>query len=197
MIRRALIILGIIGVSLYMAFPLRDAVYAMIIVPSAYVFWALGLAYRSVPQVLWWAGVSIIVLLILLRGLMPRSRIRKSPQPKMDKPMGQVELLSTLITKTRRGYYSKWLIANRLGKIAFQTLSQRETGKQRSFFDPLTGPDWTPEPGVESYLETGFHGSFADFPQKRKFFSSPIQTPLDQDVKEVIQFLESQLRMDK
>lgn len=193
MIRRTLIILGIVGVSLLLAFPLRDAVYQMIIVPAAYGFWVLGLAYRSVPQVLWWAGVSVIVLIILLRGLMPQPRVKKRAPIDADDVMGQVESFSTLITKTGRGNYTKWLIANRLGKIAHQTLAQRETGKQRFFFDPLTGPDWTPDPDVQSYLEAGLHGSFTDFPQKRRFFLPPAQTILDHDLREVVQYLESQM----
>ena len=145
MIRRVLIILGIVVVSLVLAFPLRDAVYQMIIVPAAYVFWMLGLAYRAVPQVLWWAGVSVIVLVILLRGLMPLPRVKKEKSVEADEIMGQVETLSTLLKKTERGNYTKWLIANRLGKIAYQILTQRETGKERFLYDPLSGPDWTPE----------------------------------------------------
>ena len=193
MIRRALIILGIIGVSLLLAFPLRDAVYQMIIVPAAYTFWALGLAYRSVPQVLWWAGVSVVVLVILLRGLMPQPRVKKKAPVKADEIMGQVETFSALITKTERGNYTKWLIANRLAKTAHQILAQRETGKQRFFFDPLTGPDWTPDSIVQSYLEAGLHGSFTDFPQKRRFFSPPEQTILDHDLDKVVEYLESQI----
>lgn len=193
MIRRVIIILGIIGVSLLLAFPLRDAVYQMIIVPAAYAFWALGLAYHSVPQVLWWAGVSLIVLVILLRGLMPQPRVKKSAPIEADDIMGQVEALSTLIAKTERGNYTKWLIANRLGKIAHQTLAQRDTGKQRFFYDPLTGPDWIPNSEVQSYLEAGLHASFTDFPQKRRFFSPPVKTILDHDMKEVVQYLESQV----
>lgn len=193
MIRRALIVLGIFGISLLLAFPLRDAVYQMIIVPVAYMFWALGLAYHSVPQVLWWAGVSMIVLVILVRGILPQRRTKKSKPIKPDETLGQVETLSVLLTKTERGNYTKWLIANRLGKIAYQTLAQRETGKQRFFFDPLTGPDWTPDSNVQSYLEAGLHGSFTDFPQKRKFFSTPKQTILDHDLGDVIHYLESQV----
>lgn len=193
MIRRALIILGIVGVSLLLAFPLRDAVYQMIIVPVAYVFWMLGLAYRSVPQVLWWAGVSVIVIIILLRGLMPLPRVKKRKPVEADAIMGQVETLSALLTKTERGNYTKWLVANRLGKIAHQTLAQRETGKERFLYDPLSGPDWTPNDDVQSYLVAGLHGSFTDFPQKRRFFLPPLQTILDHDLKEVVQYLESQV----
>jgi hypothetical protein len=193
MMRRILVVLGILGISLVLAFPLRDAVYAMVIVPAAYAFWLLGLMYHSVHQLLWWSIVFVVVLVILIRGLLPQSRVKKSSTPRAKPIKGQVESLSVSLKKAERGIYSKWLIANRVGRIAFQILSQRQTGKQRSFFDPLTGSDWTPDSGVQSYLESGFHGSFADYPQKRRFFSPTVQTPLDHDVKEVIQYLESQI----
>jgi hypothetical protein len=69
----------------------------------------------------------------------------------------------------------------------------RMGGKTRSYFDPLTGPDWTPDENVQAYLEAGLRGSFADYPQGRRFFSKPEPTPLDKDVGEVIEFLEEQV----
>lgn len=194
MIRRVLIVLGIIAVSLVLAFPLRDAVYAMIIVPAAYLFWVLGLVYRSVNQSLWWGLASLLVIFILLIGLWPQPRPKKRVVPEHKKTVGQVESLSTSMKKAEQGIYFKWLIANRISRIAFQILSKRETGKTRSFFDPLTGPGWEPSPKVQAYLEAGLHGSFADYPQQSRFFSRPINnTPMDHDLGEVIEYLEMQV----
>jgi hypothetical protein len=72
--RRILIVLGIVTISLILAFPLRDAVFAAIIVPVSYLFWLLGLVYRSIHQSLWWSMASILVLVIVLRGLVPQSQ---------------------------------------------------------------------------------------------------------------------------
>jgi len=81
-----------------------------------------------------------------------------------------------------------------LGKIANQILANRSTGKTRSFFEPLIGPDWSPDPPVQSFLESGLHGSFADYPQERRFFSAPMQkTPLDHDLNEIVRYLETQV----
>jgi len=194
MIRRVLVVLGIVAVSLVLAFPLRDAVYAMIIVPAAYLFWALGLIYHSVNQSLWWGLASVIVTLILLIGLWPQPKPRKEKALAHKKAVGQVETLSTAMKKAERGIYFKWLIANRVSKIAFQILSRRETGKERSFFDPLAGPGWEPNPNVQAYLEAGLHGSFADYPQTSRFFSRLItNTPMDHDLNDVIEYLETQV----
>lgn len=191
--QRIFAMIGIGIVALLLAFPLRDAVFQAVIVPIAYVFWVLGLAYRAVHQTIWWAVALLFVLFLLSRSLLPKFKFKERFRLKKKPVVGQVEDLAAWLKKAERGVYFKWLVANRLGKIANQILANRSTEKPRSFFDPLTGPDWKPDTPVQSYLETGLHGSFADYPQKNRFFSTQIQTPMDHDVNEVIQFLESQV----
>jgi len=191
--QRILAMIGIGVIALLLAFPLRDAVFRTIVVPLAYLFWVLGLVYRAVHQTIWWAVAFLFVLFLLSRSLLPKFKIKEKFRLKKKPAIGQVENLATWLKKTERGIYFKWLIANRLGKIANQILENRSTGKQRSFFDPLTGPDWTPDSGVQTYLESGLYGSFADYPQKNSFFSIPTKTPMDHDVGDVVQFLESQV----
>ena len=191
--RRLLAMIGIAGIAILLAFPLREAVYGMIIVPAAYVYWVLSLLYRSVHQAIWWSLSLLIVLIILTRSVWPQFKVLKRTSLKSKPVAGQVESLAIWMKKTNQGVYFKWLIANRLGKIANQILVNRSVGRQRSFFDPLIGPDWTPDAHIQAYLESGLHGSFADYPQKNKFFSTPSRTPLDHELKDVIQYLESQV----
>jgi len=193
-LQRNLALIGIVLIALFLAFPLRDAVYEMVIVPAAYLWWVLGLWYHSVHQSIWWIVALLLVLVTLSRSLRPIGRIRERVRLKTRPVVGQVESLTVWLKRTERGIYFKWLIANRLGKIAHEILAQRMGGKPRSFFDPLTGPDWTPDAGVQQYLEIGLKGSFADYPQERnRWFSKPAPTPLDHDVNDVVQYLESQI----
>ena len=192
-IQRILAVIGIIGIALLLAFPLRDAVFRTIVVPLSYLFWILGIAYHAVHQTIWWAVMLLVVLYLLSRSLVPKFKVAERFQLKKKPAVGPVEGLANWVKKTERGIYFKWLIANRLGKIANQILANRSTGKPRSFFDPLTGPDWNPDPPVQSYLESGLQGSFADYPQKRRFFSPPVQTPLDHDLDEIVNYLEVQV----
>jgi len=192
-LQRNLALTGIVIVALLLAFPLRDAVYETVIIPAAYVWWVVGLWYHSVHQSIWWIVALLIVLVTLARSLRSTGRIRERIRLKSRPVIGQVEGLSVWVKRTERGIYFKWLIANRLGKVAHEILLQRMGGKTRSFFDPLTGPDWTPDEPVQLYLESGLKGSFADYPQERRFFSKPPLTPLDHDVDDVIKFLESQV----
>jgi hypothetical protein len=183
---------GIVIIALLLAFPLRDAVYDAVIVPAAYALWFLGLLYHAVHQSIWWGLALLIVLVILARSLRSTGRIRERVRLKSRPVVGQVENLSAWVRRTDRGIYFKWLIANRLGKVAHEILLQRLGGRTRSYFDPLTGPDWTPDSSVQQYIEAGLKGSFADYPQKRRPFSKPAPTPLDHDVKDVLEYLESQ-----
>ena len=191
--QRTIAMIGILLIAILLAFPLRDSVYALVIIPVSYVLWVLSLIYHSVDQVLWWIVLLVAVLAIISRSLLPKVKLVERHTLKTRPIVGQVESLSLWMKKARHGIYFKWLIANRLGKIAHQILIQRMSGKPRSFFDPLTGPDWTPDSAVQSYLEAGLHGSFADYPQNRKYFSQPVSTPMDHDMNEVIEYLESQV----
>ena len=194
MIRRVLILLGIAVIAGLLAFPLRSAVYNAIIVPLAYVLWVLGLWYHAVHQVIWWIVVIVFVSFVLIRSLLPGFKPVVKVPVKSKPVVGQVESLAVWVNRAERGIYFKWLIANRLGRIAHQILAHRETGKPRSVFDPLTGSDWDPNDGLQAYLESGLHGSFTDFPYANRPFSRPQKIPLDHDVNDAVGFLESQIK---
>ncbi len=191
--RRLLIAIGILIIAGILAFPLRETIYQMVVVPVAFLAWRLNLLYRSFSQGLWWWVIVFIVLVMLLFSLMPRPKLRQGNQVKPKVPLGQVETLAGSLRKAEGGIYFKWLIANRLGKLAYQILLHRETGRPRSVFAPLLGIDWEPAKELQRYLETGLHGSFADFPEGESSFGVPQQNPLDFDIAEAVRFLEAQV----
>jgi len=193
MTRRWAALAGAIVIAALLAFPLRQAVHEVIVVPIAYLLWALGLLYRSLSQGIWWVILVVLVLFILVRSLAPQLRPPGKALTRSRPALGPVESLAGWVNKSRSGIYFKWLIANRLGKLAYQILLRRGTGKPRSVFEPLTGPDWHPAAGLQKYLQSGLHGSFADFPNPRKFFAPPAKTPLDVDIDKAVDFLESQI----
>jgi hypothetical protein len=195
--QRALILIGALIVAGLLAFPLRQMLYESVVVPIAFILWNLSLLYRSFPQGIWWAASFVIVLFMLLFSLIPQTTFRRNIEAKRKPPLGQVEELAASLGKAERGIYFKWLIANRLGKLAYQILLQRESGRPRSIFAPLVGMDWKPGKELQTYLETGLHGSFADYPHTNRPFSKPQKTPLDLDVAEAVEFLESQVESGK
>ena len=190
---RWLAALGVIVIAALLAFPLREVVYQLIVLPLAYVLWLLRLFYLSFDQTFWWVGVILLVLLILGRSLLPQLK----PYGRLVNPsrpsIGPVQNLAASIQKSKKGIYFKWLVANRLGKLSYQILVQREHGKPRSVFAPLTGEGWRTTPELQTYLEKGLHGSFADFPNSSwNYFAPPVKTPLDHDIAKAIEFLETQ-----
>ena len=190
--RRVLIFLGVLLIAVVLAFPLREITDQLILLPLAYLLWILHLLYISVDQQVWWIGVGVMLFLILVFSLLPEIDFKPKMIRQYQVARGSVESLARTIYKTESGIYFKWLLANRLGKLAHQMLLQREHGKPRSIFSPLAGEGWNVDPAVQHYLETGLQGSFADFPNTHwTTFSPREKTPLDQDIQAVIEFLES------
>ncbi len=192
-LRRALLVLGLAVVAALLAFPLRETIYETVVIPVAYIAWALGLFYHAFSQITWWWLSIAIVLLMLALSLVPRFTPRRGSRDKPKPKYGQVEDLAIWLGRARSGTYFKWLIANRLGKLAYQMLAHRESGRPRSVFAPLLGLDWEPSSELRQYLETGLHGSFSDYPQPRGLLVSPPRTPLDYDVDQAVKFLEAQV----
>lgn len=192
-IRRILILVGVIVIAALLAFRLSGTVYAMIVLPISYLLWLLKLLYFAMPGIVWWSLVILAVLYILLMSLIQDIKIKKGTKLAVGHSKGSVENLAVWITKSSKGIYFKWLLANRLGRIAYQILENRFSGRKRSLFDPLTGPGWDADTATQAYLESGLQGSFANYSRNKYFFSKPIQTPLDHDVDDVIAYLETQM----
>ena len=192
--RRWLTLGGVLIIALILAFPLQDVIRKTVVVPLAYLWWALGVLYHSIPQVVIWILLIVLVSLMLM-GSFASDRMRKPPaDPKIKPAPGQVEGLAENLIKMRRGTYYRWQVANRLGRLAREYLIQRGDRASVKDLSPLTGHDWQPPAQIDVYLDTGLHGSFADFPNQPWRFRPPEPTPLDIDVREVVEFLESQIR---
>ena len=139
------------------------------------------------------AGGRLYCFVMIVFSLVPRSVSRGHVEGKRKPPQGQVEKLAISLRRAEQGIYFKWLVANRLGKLAYNILLHRESGKSRSVFAPLLGDAWEPSKDLQNYLETGLHGSFVDFPNVSRLSRSRQKTPLDLNVAEAVEFLESQV----
>ncbi len=76
-----------------------------------------------------------------------------------------------------------------LSLLAVEILELR--GNNSGRVKTLKGRDWNPPPGVQDYLEAGLNNSFADYPLSRKI------TPFSVDVEIVVNYLESQMEMNR
>lgn len=193
--RRWLIGLGVIAV-LALSFYLRGPIQRVIIIPLAYLWWLIKLCYRAVPQAILWVFLAIAVFVFMLRLIPLKNIILRKRKVEYNPSVGAIEDLALWVRKSPRGIYYKWLVANRLGKNAREILAQRDGHAVNIKFGPLEGSDWNPPQEIKTYLEIGLNGSFADFPQFRSWWTwwrKPKPTPLDVDVRQVIDYLESEL----
>jgi len=193
MMRRALVLTGILALAALLAFPLRSAVYESVVVPVAYILWALGLIYHALSQSVWWIVVAVLILYLFGRSIVPHLKFPRRHVQNSLPPKGQVEHLAEWIHKSEKGVYNRWLVANRLGRLAYHILVQRDSGRSRALFAPLDGPDWNASTDLTNYLHSGLQGSFADYPRETNPFGPPMKTPLDHDIRNAVEFLESKI----
>ncbi|GAB4422339.1 MAG: hypothetical protein Kow002_11640 [Anaerolineales bacterium] len=194
--RQWIALIGIIVIGVVLAFPLREAVHQIIVVPLAYVFWVLGLYYRSYSQAIVWAIFIAVMLFFLLVSLFNVERQRKEEKPPEFTYEGPIEELAISLKKARQGIYHRWRVANRIAKVARDLLAQREGLDAREVLqNRLTGRDWSPPREVDKYLQTGLFGSFSSYPRPRWWLlERPESTPLDLDVEDVVAYLEEQMK---
>jgi len=193
--RRWLAVAGILFGAFLLVFPLRSAVNQLIVIPLAYLLYALQLLYLSLPQWIWWIAIVFVALIMLGSSVLIETRTPKRLIEPQRFERGRVESLASALKKSQRGTYFKWLVANVLGRLAYQILVQRDHGRPRSSFAPLEGEGWDPPSEVHAYLEKGLHGSFTELPgHSWRRSLRPEYTVLDHDVTEVVEFLEGKIQ---
>jgi hypothetical protein len=165
-----------------------------VIVPLAYIWWLVTLYYHVLPQLVIWILLVYIIFYTGLRGLLMEIPVNKTIFVRRQRAKGPVETLSLLVNKNSKGVYYKWLIANRLGRVARDLLDQRDGLQSKRKFARLLGRGWNPPQDVSAYLESGVNGSFADYP--RKGWGTP-HTPLDINPQHVIEYLESEMENNR
>ena len=142
-----------------------------------------------------WILIVAFAATLALGSLTPEeiSRAPADEAPTVDR--GPVESLAIWLIRAPHGGYFKWLVAQRLGKLARAMLAFRGRHEVPSGREALDGPGWNPPREVAAYLESGLNGSFADFPQPRWPFQRPRLSPLDLDPEEAIRFIESNMEI--
>src|SRR5215207_3786604 len=100
MTRRWAALAGVIVIATLLAFPLREAVHEAIVVPVAYLLWALGLLYRSLSQGIWWVTLVVLVILILARCLAPLRRPPRNVLTSSKPTLGQVQTFAGWLSKS-------------------------------------------------------------------------------------------------
>ena len=148
--KRLLITAGGILMAL-LAYFLRDVVNERIVIPLSYLWWRLGLYYHAIEEETWLVlavmGISIIAYISIADdGLSSREAGGNSKSP----VQGPVEELTIWLARSQNRSYYRWLVANRLSRLARLLLRQRD-GQNGS----LEGSSWEATEDIKSYLKYG------------------------------------------
>jgi energy-coupling factor transporter transmembrane protein EcfT len=191
-VRKLLIPAGLL-VGIILAFFMQDIIRQAVVIPLAYIWWVLRLVYSGIPQVILWILLIFVLIMFFITSLVNWfSAVRKYEQP-FKPAQGAVEILSRWVTNAREGNYYKWMIANRLGKLAHEMAIPFTNKQVQVSPDDHKDPGEFPSESVLRYLKAGLDESFVDYPLPSTPFVRRKATPFDIDVNEVVVFLESEL----
>jgi hypothetical protein len=199
--RKRLLLLGLI---LLLAAPLvlvlRGFVREAVVVPLLYVLWIGRLLFRSIPQSLLWALLLAVALLLATRSLVERKKRLRETRGAEAERTGRVGLWARRIRLTARGDYSRWGLAQHLGKLALEVLAHQERLSARQTRRYLETGELDVPPEIRAYLHARFRptpprpiGIFSRLMQRRRLGVQV--SPLDVDPEAVVRFLEGQLEV--
>ena len=188
---RRLILGAALMLTAVLAYVLQDVVRTTIILPAAYISWVAGIYYRSIPQFLTWVLALMIIFFVILDSLLPGELPTNVPSIPHRSSKATLETLTGWLVKAPGGVYYKWLIANRLGKIAQELFDQGSISLKNRSLTPVNRGELSLTDPVIEYIEVGLFGSFADHPHPRLPWVKASSSPLDMDPMEVVTQLES------
>ena len=167
--------------SLVLAYIARDLVHQLIVVPLVFLAWQAMLLAGTVPELVRWVVLTVILGLVIASQLAPELRsASRAPVPPRA-AVGSVETVAIWLRRARSSNYFRWQLAHRLGRVARQW--------QDLAGSPVESGGL--EPGIDAYLSAGSNHSFVDFPPRRGIFGRRLSSALDLDVAQVIDYLES------
>ncbi len=204
----ALLLIGGLVLVVLLGLLLQPAVRGAIALPIAYVWWLIGLVFRSVPGILWWAWLLIMVFIIASKSLKGRP---DAPPAVLREPVireGPATTWFHRINLGRHSEYFRWRLAHEFGRLALGLQAYREgssvtrLGQHRAA--GLSGP-----PEITAYLSAGLGtapeeplrgpASLVDAPswlrEKWRLRKQPAarRSPLALPPEEIIAFLEREL----
>ncbi len=186
--RQAALVVVALVASLALAFPLREAVEQMVVVPLAFVWWLLRFVYSVIPQQFLWTGLLFLIAYVALEIFLAAPLREGRHRPVERAARGPVENLAHWIENGDNGIYFKWSLARLVGRIALQVQELRDHRAAKNLSWGREGPSQA----VQAYLQAGLNSSFADYPLPGRF-RPPAKTPFDIDLNVVVEYLESQM----
>jgi len=170
-----------------------------IIIPIAYNLWLLRLELESLPHIVPWAILIVILMLVAHRTLSTRRTAQQRKLvPLALRRRGRVEVWATWLHLTRRGDYFRWNLAQQLAQLSVTTLAHLENMPADTIRKRVIDGDIEMPPDVHSYLSAGLHyryrGRFTRLLDRLLRRTQP--APTDLNPEQVIAFIEAQMGED-
>ena len=174
------------------AIVLQDFVREVLIGPVLYTYWVIRLFLESIPQIWIWIAFVVLVAYGVARSL---ASLPTLPRRRPVKPVkrGPVAELAWLLRQSDGGdRYARWRLAQLLGGLAGDVLADTERVSRREIWRRIErGHLDIPQP-IQAYLTARLRSIR---PSGRSGFR-PAPSPLDLDPREVVTFLEEQIKRD-
>jgi hypothetical protein len=194
--------LWLAGLILLLAVPLvlvvQEFVRDVLLVEVLRTLWIARILFESLPQLIVWGFLLLIVLLIAVKRLLLGMRFVQEAPGAEAASQGQVQHLTKRIRRASESAYSAWSLSRILGKLIVEVLAYRQAAssdliKQRMRTRTLDVPA-----EIQSYLQGGLGSGFLDaidlFSRLRqRLFASPEAFRRPSSLERIVQFLEEQL----
>lgn len=190
--RPALLLLALPLIAL-VAYLLMGPVREYLVKPVIYTFRLAQVLYESLPQMVWWGVLLLFLAIFTIRLLSEKLGSTSSGSAQIvEGRLSRATAWSRWFDRSRRGDYSRWLVARQLTSLAVDLFALQERLPTDQVRQYLREGRLALPPEVQAYLEMGL-----DIPSYRHysdllslFRSSHTASPLDQDPEIVVRFLE-------
>lgn len=173
-----------------LAYVLRDVVNERIVIPLSYLWWRIELYYHAIEEETWLVLAVAVISIIAYAGIAGDESSSGEAVENSKLPVqGPVEELTTWLARSQTRSYYRWLVANRLARLARLYIQQR--GGSGSLDGSLEGSGWEPPEEIKTYLKFGMKRSPTGL---RSFPSSWTRLNTDRShFIKVVEYLESEL----
>jgi hypothetical protein len=193
-VRKRFLPLGLILVlAILLTLVSYDYMREAIVTPLLYFLWIGRLIFDSIPQVVIWALFLFIVLPVAGKSLVKKGvHSGQSQHPETPEPE-RIEGWLKLLRRANQDDYYKWQLAQRIQKLALDTLAHHERLELKQVRQDLAAGELDIPSEIQAYLEAGMT-SFSHFlGPKSRFRPRKQASSLDLEPERVIQFLEDKV----
>jgi hypothetical protein len=176
-----------------------EYLHQTVLVPLAYLIFLAGEFLNSLPQVLWWVLLLVLMLVLIARSYSVwAAASEEQPQARPIRPLSRAEEWTQLASQARRGGYLERQYRRRVGGLALDILAQQRRMERKSLEGLLRSGELNLPPHLRRSLIEALEGTpQAEKPQPRlPGWGRPSQTdrPAQADpLLELLSFLEKEI----